>query len=223
MIQNKLFHIVALVVGLAGCAQIPEPILETAYPSVVVVEVYNKRNMLVAMGSGVVVGEDRVITNCHVVQSSDAHSYQLRQRKKHYTAKLQYADPRRDLCLLASLNLGLPAVEIVGAKDLKVGQPVYTVTAPAGFARDISGGAIISLSSHDGTPMIRTDAKVSPGSSGGGLFDDAGRLVGITTFIMLTGENNYTYAVPAELISEVPERAQEEVVNRPIPVLIPIP
>ncbi|MEW6314211.1 MAG: serine protease [Pseudomonadota bacterium] len=221
MIRNKLFHIAALMAGLAGCAQIPEPILETAYPSVVVVEVYNKRNMLVAMGSGVVVSEDRVITNCHVVQSGD--SYHLRQRKKHYPAKLQYADQRRDLCLLVSPNLGLPAVEIVGAKDLKIGQPVYTVTAPAGFARDISSGAIISLSSHDGTPMIRTDAKVSPGSSGGGLFDDAGRLVGITTFIMLTGENNHTYAVPAELISEVPERAQEEIVNRPIPVLIPIP
>ena len=200
--------LLALSLLVSACASAPDEILENAYPSVMIVQVFDKQHRAIALGSAVVIAEDAVITNCHVVE--DGGFYQLRQRRKYYQATLQYADPGRDLCQLKSPGLGLTPVAMVAMKDLKVGQPVYSVTAPAGFARNVSAGTILALTSHDGMSYIRTDAEVAPGSSGGGLFDAEGRLVGITTFLMYSGDRKYTYAVPAELINELSERAQPE-------------
>ncbi len=54
--------------------------------------------------------------------------------------------------------------------------------------------------------MIQTTAPISPGSSGGGLFDASGRLVGIVTFQHRFGQN-LNFAVPADWISEMRTRA----------------
>ena len=51
-------------------------------------------------------------------------------------------------------------------------------------------------------PLIQTTAAISPGSSGGGLFDGEGRLVGLTTFY-LEGGQSLNFAMPVEWIGEV--------------------
>jgi hypothetical protein len=61
--------------------------------------------------------------------------------------------------------------------------------------------------------VIQTTAPISPGSSGGGLFDVEGRLVGITSFVLLNAQS-INYALPADWISAVPERAQAALARR---------
>lgn len=60
---------------------------------------------------------------------------------------------------------------------------------------------------YKGTDYIQTTAPISKGSSGGGLFDAQGRLVGITTMYLKDGQA-LNFAVPAELIASVPMRDQ---------------
>jgi tetratricopeptide (TPR) repeat protein len=50
--------------------------------------------------------------------------------------------------------------------------------------------------------LIQTTASISPGSSGGGLFDGEGRLVGLTT-LYIEGGQNLNFAMPVEWINEV--------------------
>jgi S1-C subfamily serine protease len=50
---------------------------------------------------------------------------------------------------------------------------------------------------RSGRAYIQTDAALSSGSSGGGLFDSRGNLVGITTFTIAEGEN-LNFAIAAE-------------------------
>ena len=68
------------------------------------------------------------------------------------------------------------------AADLKVGDPVYAVGAPLGLELSLSEGIVAQLRGGP-PPLIQTTAAISPGSSGGGLFDRDGRLVGLTTFL----------------------------------------
>src|SRR4029077_5683557 len=76
-------------------------------------------------------------------------------------------------------------------------------------------GIISSLrgGDDDKQPLIQTSAAVSRGSSGGGLFDADGRLIGITTFQLRDGQQ-LNFAVSVEWVREVPQRGKEAAVKR---------
>ncbi|MGZ3440500.1 MAG: trypsin-like peptidase domain-containing protein [Polyangia bacterium] len=55
--------------------------------------------------------------------------------------------------------------------------------------------------------LVQTSASISGGSSGGGLFDDSGALVGLTTLGSVTGDaQNLNFAIPADWIVDSPDR-----------------
>ena len=104
---------------------------------------------------------------------------------------------------------GRSAVSLGDSKNLKVGQRVYAVGAPEGLELTLSEGLISALRSVANFRYIQTTASISHGSSGGGLFDAQGRLIGITTFYWSDGQN-LNFALPADWIQGLPERARAE-------------
>ena len=117
------------------------------------------------------------------------------------SATLYAEDGDKDICLLDANGIqGKPAL-LGKAAGLKVGNPVYAVGAPQGLELSLSDGIVAQLRGGP-SPMIQTTAAVSPGSSGGGLFDGQGRLVGLTTFY-LEGGQSLNFAMPVEWIGEV--------------------
>lgn len=186
-------------------ANTPEQIFAQASPSVVVVDILDANGKAIGLGSGVVIGVGKVITNCHVAQKGK--SLQVRHTGKVFKATLQYADPLRDLCQLTAPDLQAPPVALGSAKKLRVGQRVYAIGTPKGLELTLSEGLISSLRLLEGSQYIQTSAATSTGSSGGGLFDDQGRLIGITTFQLVEGQN-LNFALPVDWIDELPKRAQ---------------
>jgi hypothetical protein len=91
--------------------------------------------------------------------------------------------------------------------SLQIGEPVYAIGAPRGLELTLSNGIVSSLRPNDGSHLIQTTAAISPGSSGGGLFDARGNLVGITT-LYLTDSQSLNFAVPADWIWELPNRSR---------------
>ena len=184
--------------------------------AVVVVLPLDTRGETIAQGSGVVVGEYEVVTNCHVLEK--ATSVDVRQaadwsggESYRMAASLLARNDERDLCLLFTEELPAPpAAKVVflgTAKSLSVGDEVYAVGAPAGLELSLSRGVVSQLRGVFGkrsAPLVQTDAAISPGSSGGGLFNQAGELVGITTF-KREGES-LNFAMPAEWVEDL--RAQ---------------
>ena len=181
---NAAGFTLALLSSLAA-ANTPEQIFVQVSPSVVVVDIFDAKGKSIGLGSGAVIGAGQVITNCHVTQ--EGKSLQVRQSGKIFKATLQYADPDRDLCQLSVPDLQAPSVTLGTAKKLMVGQRVYAIGAPQGLELTLSEGLISSLRPYEGSQYIQTSAAISPGSSGGGLFADQGRLVGITTFYLDEG------------------------------------
>jgi tetratricopeptide (TPR) repeat protein len=87
---------------------------------------------------------------------------------------------------------------------LKIGDPVYAVGAPQGLELSLSAGIVSQLRGGP-SPIIQTTVAISPGSSGGGLFNAKGELVGITTFYLNEGQG-LNFALPVEWITEVARR-----------------
>lgn len=177
-------------------------------PSVVVVK--GKR----VQGSGVAVGvvtvgfnkQTTIVTNCHVVSGETLVTISHQNREGF--ALVESCDAERDLAIL-KLTGELPLVVTRSAASLAVGEPVFAVGAPKGLALSISQGIISQLRS-DGiadrlTPMIQTTAAISPGSSGGGLFDAQGRLIGVTT-LYLKDAQSLNFAIPSDWIAQAPSR-----------------
>ncbi|MCY7387332.1 MAG: trypsin-like peptidase domain-containing protein [Burkholderiales bacterium] len=180
-----------------------EDIFSQVSLSVVRIIVTNSAGSPVASGSGVVIGPGSVITNCHVAMRGD--SLEVTLGGASYSASVEVANEDRDLCLLDVSGLAAPAVSLGSVDALRVGQRVYAVGAPQGLDLTISDGIVSALRESQGSKIIQTTAPVSPGSSGGGLFDTAGRMVGVVTFQNKVGQN-LNFALPADWVGEMRTR-----------------
>jgi Tfp pilus assembly protein PilF len=178
----------------------PQELFNRLSRSVFVVEVLDAQGSLVAAGSAVSVTPNQVVTNKHVI--SEGAVIRLRQESKTWPATVTYIDPDHDLCRLTATDLGAPAVVIRPSSTLAVGERVYSIGAAEGLELTMSEGIISGLRASEQSRLVQTSAAISPGSSGGGLFDTEGRLVGITTFFLKEGQN-LNFALPADWVESL--------------------
>ena len=183
----------------------------------------------VLLGSAVAVRPNVLVTNWHIIEAGRQAGFsplRVAQGEKTWPVELVVFDPsaggtiRSDLCLLqiALKPGGEPKtrpVRIRPSSALKVGEPVYAIGAPVGLELTMSNGIISGLRIFnpflEGFHMpriIQTTAAASRGSSGGGLFDANGRLVGIMTSSVKRGQN-LNFALPGELILELLDAYEE--------------
>jgi hypothetical protein len=154
-----------------------------------------------SQGSAVVIAKDTAVTNFHVVKG--AKKITVTQGGTTVDATLLRFDEKRDVALLTFTGLDRRPVAVASVKTVKVGDKVYAVGAPHGLELTLSDGLVSSLreGAKGEAPTIQTTAPISPGSSGGGLFDGRGRLVGITTF--QTSGQNLNFARPSDWVTEL--------------------
>jgi serine protease Do len=170
-------------------------------PNVARIDIFDTGLRQIGTGSGVALGGDTMITNCHVAKAGA--SLRINIGGRNLLAAIDVADEDKDLCLLKVAGLRAAPMSIDSA--MRPGQKVFAIGAPHGLDLTISDGIISSLREVDGGSLIQTTAPISPGSSGGGLFNESGRLIGIVTFQDTTGQN-LNFAAPAEWISQIRPR-----------------
>src|SRR5438105_8281251 len=136
----------ALAAGHAAALS-PADVFSKVAPSVWRVQTYDADGVPLAMGSGVVVAADTLITNCHVLAKAKRVSVQHEQVK--IAAQLELWDSERDVCQLKAAGLAAPAVETLSAARLRVGQPVYAIGSPKGFELTMSSGLVSALRRDD--------------------------------------------------------------------------
>ncbi|HKW31497.1 MAG TPA: serine protease [Candidatus Acidoferrum sp.] len=124
-----------------------------------------------------------VLTNQHVVSDSQYLAVQF-DREHKVAAKLVAADPERDVALLwvnmAALRNAAVAPLYHGKDGAPVqeGERVFTIGSPLTLDKIITTGIVSKVEAH----TIMSDIRISPGSSGGPLFNGAGQVIGLTTF-----------------------------------------
>ena len=126
------------------------------------------------------------------------------------------SDEQGRIIFTNAAELSLSPVSIRPSRTLVTGERVYAIGAPEGLELTFSEGVISALRETEGPEwspsatsvranpvrMIQTSAPISPGSSGGGLFDAQGNLVGVTTFYLKEGQS-LNFALPGEWVSGV--------------------
>jgi len=168
---------------------LPPPLLfKTASPAVYAV-LGQATALATSQGSAVAVSSKEAITNCHVVARSKTIT--LANATTRLRAEVIAADRKTDRCYLRVLDGELEPVP--GFRDyvsLSVGEVVFTIGSPEGLINTLGDGLLSGLRrSEDGVEYVQITAPVSPGSSGGGVFDDRGNLIGITTFTIRDAQN----------------------------------
>lgn len=176
-------------------------------PSVWRVQTYDLDGLPLAIGSAVVIDDDTLVTNCHVL--AKAKRVAVRHEKVSIDARLEMWDVQRDLCQLKARGLGAPKVALGDAGKVTVGQNVFAIGNPKGLDLTMSAGLLSSVRRNDNGQIVllQTSAAISGGSSGGGLFDEQGALIGLTTLGSVSGDaQNLNFAVPVDWIKELPQR-----------------
>lgn len=180
-----------------------ETLFERLSPSVWVV--FAGVDKAIKQGSAVVIDEEVLVTNCHVVDK--AERIEVANGTQELRATLQYADPERDLCFLSVPRLKAPAVQIGDPHALRVGARLYALGNPRGLELTLSDGLLSAFrrNARGEVQRLQISVPISPGSSGGGLFNVYGQLVGITTS-GLRESQSLNFAMPSHFLLEVPMR-----------------
>lgn len=212
--------------SIASAAQAlsPSEFFARVSPSVWLVRTFDKAGMPLGTGSAVVIAPHTLITNCHVLK--DVQSFQLENEGRRFIGRLELWDTARDVCQVKVPHLEAPAVVLGDSDKVVVGQPVYALGAPKGLELTLSNGIVSGLRHNAPGQLwkIQTSAPISHGSSGGGLFDIDGRLIGITSEGIEEGQN-LGFALPVSWVRELPARhaAAGGKDTRPVAVTAPTP
>ena len=174
-------------------------------------------------GSGVIISENGCLVTCHHVIDSTGKITVHTTDGTEYEATVIGSDTWSDLALL-KINAAdaLPYATFAVPKEnsseyLKVGEGVVAIGNPLGYlGGTLTVGAVSSLDREivvEGIPMtlIQTDAAVSPGNSGGALFNLYGELVGIVNAkSTASGVDDIGFAIPSTLALKVVNELAEK-------------
>lgn len=180
---------------------------------------------IVSYGSGVVILIDRdrvvAITSAHVVKQGPQISTQIeikpygsRRWRPARVLKHIYDDKEQlDVAYLLYKEL-VPSDEIDAElvptnESIATGQPVYAIGNPKGEEFFPDDGTITEIRTKGALKLIVHNALTEHGSSGGGLFDQHGHLLGINTWLL--GNNQ---GVAAEINSLMRAHQIYEQVNK---------
>ena len=188
-----------------------------------------------ATGSGIIISDDGyILTNNHVVSSSEAEAYyQVSEATKvtvtlfndttEYEATIVGTDEETDLAVIKIDATGLTPAEFADSDSIKVGEFAMAVGSPLGLQSTITCGVVSAVNREvtdtDGKTytLIQTDAAINSGNSGGALVNSEGKVIGVNT-LKLTGDDveGMGFAIPINSTTDITSQLiQYSKVRRP--------
>ena len=204
--MERAFRIAALLVAVLADASIglsgqtkgdisPDNLYAKNRSSVVTVLTFDANKAPLSQGSGFVVARDRIITNYHVIKGSAAASIIFDDGTVLPCDTLTAGSEPKDLVILAVKTGNRLPLQLGNELDVKVGQSVFAIGTPQGLSESLSSGLVSAFREDEGQFLIQITASISPGSSGGPLFNTRGQVIGITTSKLKDG--SFGFAVGA--------------------------
>ena len=208
-IPSTLLSYLSLAIGLILLLLLPvicfadaDKIFKENYKAVVVITAYDSAGNAISQGSGFIVREDgAIVTNYHVI--SDGVDIKVKAGDKVLKVEgLLYLDKENDIAILKADAENLPVVKIGDIEKLNVGENVYVISSPYGLENTITEGVLSGIREiNSKRKLLQITAPVSPGSSGGPVFNKNGEVVGIVTFLIKEAQN-LNFAMPVNLIKD---------------------
>jgi serine protease Do len=179
-------------------------------PAVVSVTVKQDGSPREARGSGFIIDSDgTVVTNNHVASAGDEYVVTLADGTD-LPATLVGRDQRTDLAVLkVKASHPLPSLKLGDSSKVRPGEWVVAVGNPFGLGGTVTAGIVSALGRDIGAgpydQFLQVDAAINQGNSGGPLFTQDGKVVGVNTAILSPsgGSIGIGFAIPSNLVKDV--------------------
>jgi len=163
-----------------------------------------------ARGSGFIIDANgTIVTNNHVVKGARILSVTLDDGTV-LAAKVIGTDPRTDIAVLkVDAQRKLPFIQLGNSRDVKAGEWVVAMGNPFGLSSTVTAGIVSAVSRDIGAgpydQFIQVDAPINQGNSGGPLFTQDGKVIGMNTAILSPtgGSVGIGFAIPSDMIRTV--------------------
>ncbi|HET6308050.1 MAG TPA: Do family serine endopeptidase [Rhodopila sp.] len=169
-----------------------------------------QQHAMEARGSGFIISADgTIITNNHVAKGARSLSVTLDDGTV-LPAKVIGTDPRTDIAVLkVESPHPLPFIQLGNSRDVKPGEWVVAMGNPFGLGGTVTAGIVSAVSRDIGAgpydQFIQVDAPINQGNSGGPLFTQDGKVIGMNTAILSPtgGSVGIGFAIPSDMIRNV--------------------
>ncbi len=172
-------------------------------------------------GSGFIISSDGyILSNGHVISRNDPEDPTRAQENvtvvlnddRKFAARVLGFSMDPDVALLKiEPDAPLVPVEIGDLSTIRTGMICYAVGTPGGLKRTYTSGILSNIDRTDlntFTTVLQTDAAINAGNSGGPLFDEFGRVLGLNTYAR-RGANNIGFTIPIDVALEMQEQFRQ--------------
>jgi serine protease Do len=197
-----------------GKERTPSQLFTEFAPSVVTISV--KGPMGEGGGTGFIIDSSGTIgTNYHVIQHATELQVKLMDGTVIKDLEILAENEPQDLALLrVKADKALPPVALGDSDKITVGERAVSIGNPLGLEHTLTDGLVSARRVMQGRKMIQMSTPVSPGNSGGPVFNSKGEVIGVTTAIYLGGSplaQNLNLAMP---INDLKAMIKDEYPNR---------
>jgi len=187
----------------SASALAPTEVFTQVSPSVVLLETFDEQGQRLGSYSATVIEAERLVAICEVLET--AATLRVIAKSVDLPAQVIARDRERNLCLMAAPGLAAAPLARLSMPPA-VGNRVFALTNTQGLGIGISEGVVSGIRVFSSDNYIQFTAPISPGSEGGALVDDRGRLVGIIDYRRRDGQN-VNFASIAQWIGDIETRA----------------
>ena len=164
--------------------------IEKAALSVLKLSIFDASNQLVATGSGFVMFDNMtVVTNYHVIENAASIVAESDEGYQYFLTKVKTADKEKDIAILSFMTPTVMKPLEYSLTKMKRGETVTAIGSPKGLKNSVSVGNVSAVFNENDEDWLQITAPISPGSSGGALFNNEGRIIGITSATRSDGQN----------------------------------
>ncbi len=217
--SSVAFPLILLLAGVVAAQSAPPrkdiPAIAKAANGVIVsIITSDKDGHPVAQGTGFLVSKDgRIVTNYHVIKGASSAIVKLPDGAFYDVDGVVAFDKTRDLAVIKAHGQNFRVVTLGNSDRVQVGEDIVAIGSPLSLESTVSSGIVSGIRTikEEGGKFLQITAPISPGSSGGPLFNMAGEVVGITTLYLKGGEN-LNFAIPvndAKRLLSVSSKVQE--------------
>jgi hypothetical protein len=192
-------------------------IAHEANGAIVSIVMSDKDGRPISQGSGFLISHNGyVVTNYHVISHGTSAIAKRPDGAFFVLDGVLAFDKNRDIAIVKAHGADFHTVALGDSDKLQVGEEVVAIGNPLSLESTVSNGIVSGIRTleKEGGSFLQITAPISPGSSGGPLFDMAGDVVGITTS-GLTDAENLNFAIPINEVKPLFHLKSSRVSNFP--------
>lgn len=166
-------------------------------PSVITIVALDENDQPLSLGSGFFINtEGDIATNYHVLEGCAKAIIKTTKGEKGTILEILKYDPELDLLVAKTSLKNTKPLPLGDSDTITVGEDIIAIGNPAGLEGTVSKGIISGIRKvDDDFKFIQITAPISPGSSGGPVFNTSGKVIGVATAYLDLGQN-LNFAMP---------------------------